>query len=425
MKASASKRKRPAVKDRFRIVEFTNPSGEVVYRVAGTKPDGGRVRENWRTYAEAVGRKGELDIEAANIKSTITTRLKPTRLFDSQIKEAEQAFDRLKGQSLLSAVDYFLRNYREPVRRKLMADALAEFLAAKERENVRPRTLDNLRVRVSGFATEHADKLVSDILADYVRDFVFRGGRNPVSANNDRRALSSFFSWCQDRDYCGVNPCAKVRPAKADQGEPEVLTPDEASRVLHVTQHFKEGRLLPYITLALFAGVRPTELARLTWNDVDTSERTITITGKAAKLRQRRVVELPENAVEWLRPLAAVHAPICPANFRRDFDAVKVLSGFGNGTTLARLRRGEREGVNTSKPLREWTPDVLRHTAISYHLAKYQHEGKTATWAGNSPTIVQRHYKGVVTPKDAEAFWNLYPDPDAGANIVPLAAAKA
>jgi hypothetical protein len=49
----------------------------------------------------------------------------------------------------------------------------------------------------------------------------------------------------------------------------------------------------------------------------------------------------------------------------------------------------------------------MRHTAISMHLAKHEHEGKTAAWAGNSPDIIQRHYKGLVKAKDAEAFWCL------------------
>jgi hypothetical protein len=51
----------------------------------------------------------------------------------------------------------------------------------------------------------------------------------------------------------------------------------------------------------------------------------------------------------------------------------------------------------------------MRHAAISYHLAKSQHEGQTATWAGNSPTVVQQHYKGLVKEADARDFWSLLP----------------
>ena len=51
--------------------------------------------------------------------------------------------------------------------------------------------------------------------------------------------------------------------------------------------------------------------------------------------------------------------------------------------------------------------DILRHTAISMHLAAHSNEGLTAAWAGNSPDIIQRHYKGLVRPADASDFWQI------------------
>ena len=70
----------------------------------------------------------------------------------------------------------------------------------------------------------------------------------------------------------------------------------------------------------------------------------------------------------------------------------------------------------------EWTQDIMRHTAISNHLAFHEHEGRTASRAGNSPDIVQRHYKGLIKRQDAEAFWSISPV-DASEKIVTLPAA--
>jgi len=36
----------------------------------------------------------------------------------------------------------------------------------------------------------------------------------------------------------------------------------------------------------------------------------------------------------------------------------------------------------------------MRHTAISMYLAKHKDEGEAASWAGNSPNVIHRHYKG-------------------------------
>jgi hypothetical protein len=67
----------------------------------------------------------------------------------------------------------------------------------------------------------------------------------------------------------------------------------------------------------------------------------------------------------------------------------------------------------------------MRHTGISHHLAQHQHEGKTATWAGNSPDVIQKHYKGLVKAKDAKEFWAIAPKAakPAKGKIIPMQAA--
>jgi integrase len=153
---------------------------------------------------------------------------------------------------------------------------------------------------------------------------------------------------------------------------------------------------MPYVVLGLFCAIRPTELARISWDDIDLKARTVTIGAKLAKMRQRRIVEIPNNAVQFLKPHAQDKTPIKGTNWRREFDAVKAKAGYGG-------RSDEKDELKT------WTADVMRHTGISHHLAKHQHEGKTATWAGNSPDVIQRHYKGLVNNKDARAFWAIAP----------------
>ena len=52
----------------------------------------------------------------------------------------------------------------------------------------------------------------------------------------------------------------------------------------------------------------------------------------------------------------------------------------------------------------------MRHTAISMYLVKHKHEGEAASWAGNSPNVIHRHYKGVVKEADAAEFWSITPE---------------
>ncbi len=398
-RAGKSKKKR-AGKERFHVTHFTNPSGEVAFRVAGYRADGARVRENFKTQEEAIGRKAELDIEAANIVTTTATRLKATRLTDEQVKDAERAFAKLGNKPLLEAVEYFLANYREPVRQMTIAAAVEQFLADREKQNRRPDTLRNLRGRLGMFSRLCGAKQVAEITNDDCRDFVFRKGTSPRNQINDRLAASNFLNWCVRRQFAARNNMASVDKPAVDAHEPCILALGDCRKLLAAARDYKDGLLLPYVAVSLFAGLRPTEISRLTWNRMDLTEATITLDGAMAKTRQRRIVKLSENLLAWLRPLAPKHPDFVPASFKRHFGRVKLAAGF-DGKDGAKAKDGTK--------LRPWVQDYLRHTAVSMHLAKHKHEGEAATWAGNSPNVIHRHYKGLVKEADATEFWSITP----------------
>jgi integrase len=197
-----------------------------------------------------------------------------------------------------------------------------------------------------------------------------------------------------------------------DRDEPQILPLDSVKRLLQAAGAHKQGVCIPYIALGLFCAIRPTELGRLSWNEIDLNAGTVTIGAKLAKMRQRRIVEIPKNAIQFLNPHVLSKTPIRGKNWRREFDTVKGNAGYGG-------RSGEQS------ELKPWTADVMRHTGISHHLAQHQHEGKTATWAGNSPDVIQRHYKGLVNKSDSKAFWAIVPTAakPAKGKIIPMRAA--
>jgi len=315
--------------------------------------------------------------------------LKQTRLTEAQILDAEHALEELGNRpfTLTQAVKHFVTTYREPVTRKEVGEAFIEFLREKTKANRRPDTIRNLRGRLTVLVSRFGGNEVAEILPVHIGEILNRPGLSPVGADNDRRAFSSFFSWATKKGYCADNPLAKIERITTDRGEPDILPLETVRKLLDAAQAFKDGVLVPYVTLGLFAAIRPTELARLSWKDIDLKAGTVTLGAKLAKMRGRRIVELSENAIEWLLPHAIRRTPIKGVNWRKEFDAVKRMAG-----------------------IKEWTQDLMRHTAISYHLAKHQHEGKTAQWAGNSPDIIQRHYKSLVPPSQAAQFWAIVPE---------------
>lgn len=408
MKAHARRKtRRPRSREPIYVIRYLNPGGSESWRVSGMH-NGAQIRENFKTEGEALARRDELMVEHSNLETSV--RRRPTRLTEEQLQEAEVAYGELGNRSMLLAVRFFLENYRDPVNKIKVRDAYTNFIAEKKLNNLRTDSIRNLEVRVGFLARAHGDKLVSDLLPDHLRDIVFKTNRSAVSNDNVRRALSSFFTWAVEHKHCADNPMTAIKPVKTERDEPETLTVAQARKLVEAASAHKDGVMLPYVALGLFAGIRPTELARITWDNVDLEAGTITIGARIAKMRQRRIVNmvclsrkengkeemLRANLVDWLLPHAAKQTPIKGVNWRKDFDAVKVMAGWGKKT-------------EKQPGLKPWTQDIMRHTAISNHLAHFEHEGKTAAWAGNSPDIIQRHYKGLVKQAEALAFWDIRP----------------
>lgn len=393
LNATTSKRiRKPGARERFRIVDFTNPSGQTVFCVTGFMPDGRRIRENYKTMQEADARKRELNNKVAGDTYD--------ELAPEQLRDAKHAFtilsEKFPGKTLRWAVEYTILNYRELVQEITVEAAFEQFIARREKQNRRPDTIRDLKGRVGMFARLHGAKSVSTVTKKDCTDFVYRDGPSALNQINDRRTLSNFFNWCISEGFAVTNHMEAVEKPSTDGGVPQVLSLDDCRKLLIAARDFQCGLLLPYFVVSLFAGLRPKEAARLTWDQVDLNDRTIDIGGENTKPRQRRLVKLHETAVEWLLPFASSQPEFTAP--RRLFDRVKHAAGF-----RPERARGE------DRKLRPWVQDYLRHTAISMYLAKCNHDGETAAWAGNSPDMIHRHYKKPQKEAVVAAFWALTP----------------
>ncbi len=70
---------------------------------------------------------------------------------------------------------------------------------------------------------------------------------------------------------------------------------------------------------------------------------------------------------------------------------------------------------------KDWLHDAMRHSFASYHLVKHRNENHTAHEMGNSPQMIFAHYRELVRPADAEAFFGIVPRdcPAPGATAFP------
>ena len=59
--------------------------------------------------------------------------------------------------------------------------------------------------------------------------------------------------------------------------------------------------------------------------------------------------------------------------------------------------------------LEKWTPDIMRHTAISHYFRRTGSYGFAAEQFDNSEAIIKSHYQGRVSSAETKGFYRLFP----------------
>jgi len=82
------------------------------------------------------------------------------------------------------------------------------------------------------------------------------------------------------------------------------------------------------------------------------------------------------------------------------------------------IRIGRTASVMANNTGVGWPQNGLRHSYATYRLAQCQDAAKVALEMGNTPTMIFRHYRELVLPQDAAAWWSI--SPQRVANVVPM-----
>lgn len=400
------RQKRDAEAPQFKLREFTNAGGTQSWRVEGYKRDGSRVRVNFAEKNRALAKQLELETEYLQGFAPVKFA-RATRLTDEQLELAEAAFISLgygNDRELPLAIQHWLSHGRGSVvtESKHLDEAKTAFFEWLDTAPMRDRTKGNLKQRLTVFVRFTSNMLVSNITPETVDAYLAKRGVSASTKDNDRRALSRFFSWCMERPrrWIKTNPAkAEGRKRKGEQPEPVILSVEACQSLLKAAERHRKGRLAGYVAVCLFGGLRPFEAARLTWDKVNLKDRQIRLDGTLTKTKESRVVEICDTLHAWLERYK--DKPFHPSNWRRDFDFIKAAAGYGNPKRLG--------GKFADTELTEWVPDIMRHTAISHYFRKCESFGKTAEQFGNSESIIRRHYKGRVSTEDTTRFYALLP----------------
>ena len=275
--------------------------------------------------------------------------------------------------------------------RMTIAEGVEAFLAYKK-VRVGERHLCGLKGHLVRFArafgTDHVDALTSETIEAWI---VGLPGLSAVTPNKHRTSLKALYTFAaaKAQKWCEHSPLGDLAKERVVTKEPRAYSPADAARIM---QAALASPILPALVLGMFSGLRPSEaraldLATINFDSDGFRTPAFHRTGEPTKTGAR-VAPLTPACKAWMA-----------SQTRRTGFAWK---GGDEEYQLEMRAVLEAAGV-------KGIYDGARHSFISYRTAETRDVARVADECGNSPNVIKKHYREIVTTEAAKVFFAIRP----------------
>ena len=252
------------------------------------------------------------------------------------------------------------------------------------RKGRRKSTLADLR-SYAGRMVKHGDwagKPLRGIGPEECREMLHAlFGHSPFTYRKGRSVLHSLFAYGIRQGWCDRNPVDAIEMPRVEEKRIEPLQQADIEKLMEASARTD---MEPAVTLMLWCGVRPGEVQRLTWEDVDTKEGVVYVSPQHSKTGGARLIPLRGAASKLKNENRKLS--ICPRNWAKRWRELRHRAG-----------------------LDRWQPDALRHTFASMHLRRFGNPPLLQAEMGHrDSSLLRTRYVNMrhLTARAAAKFWN-------------------
>jgi integrase len=321
-------------------------------------------------------------------------------------REAVECIKKLAtiGATLEEATEHFMKWQAAAKVSKPARDAVYEWLEEVERLHgkgeLKARTVGHYQ-RIKKFAEHFQDQPLATITKKDLEAWLESIDGAALTRQHYRSVASVFYTWAVGKDLAQKNVALTVPKKKIKNTGGAPIKAAALQLAFDIATGHKGGypftseeqqRLVAWLTLGGFGGLRSSEVMRTRWEHLNFAEGVIEV--PETKSNQPRRVPMNDAAKAWLSTVAKTEGAI--------FNDPK----YETQGELIRLREAmAKEGV-------KWPPNGLRKCYATCYLLLVAKGDKRATCnvTGHSnPGTLDGFYIGKFDKKDAEAVWAIRP----------------
>ena len=379
---------------------------------------------------------------------------------------AAKAIKELGSQATISAAVEFWKRHHPDAGAATLGEMSDAWLEQMEKDKLRPASIRDARHKIRKF-TEKAGKgkPVAAVTDGDVKTYIESRDFAPLTKKGWKRVLGTFFEFCRKRKVIKNNPAreAELENEATDEKEVVFMPQQTVQKFLHKVEELHPAAVGAFAILFM-AGLRPTEmlgqygledpriteaktkahnakklladakehgsasavkqareaaeaatlevrearaaakrkargepalLGGLQWEDVklhaDAGEKpTIHVKPETSKRRRSRFVDISDNLLAWLLEYRKLSGRVAPS---------------------PRLFRRMRKEILKAAGMKNWTPDITRHTFATYHYAMHKNIDDLQAQMGHTgdADVLCNHYKNHATKAEAAKFWAIVP----------------
>lgn len=283
---------------------------------------------------------------------------------------------------------------REKLRTPLMEEVVEMFKLSRKNKGCSERYLETIHYHLENFLRRF-NVPINHLSVAAIDKWLLSSWPVARTRKNVRGTLCSLGEYCRAQGWL---PYDRPTPFEATDNpivrrkEHEIMFPDDFRKLLRqaaiMAPHF-----IPWLVLGGFCGLRAAERDRINWSLIDFDTKTIMLTTAITKTGRRRIVQIPDNAIAWLKKYRGQ-----PLHWKEA--ACKNLQVWYIGIRQLHISAGVKK-----------VPNGLRASCATYHLLQGEHAGRTSLQMGHSINELETTYYQPTLKCYAEEWFSIFPTP--------------